>query len=287
MGTDALTQFDGTLRGAASKLTGLFNLAPGPTAVLGFLAEGVFKGIRLGIEIRRKQMELNAALDQRIRARSFVRVPIAINLAETEFRNFYSNKANLAAFPVLKELGEEIAEFDRTGGLVSPATRAKLEAARVLAPVLTSDAELARSDHQALREMFLISLDPTRQAFRVLVEEYVRLYPDREFTVGDYFNLAANYWKDKLALEIREVDRAQVEAQEELDRAVSGLVRGAFLGDEGGASKLLGLVKELKKQAIDGKIKGLQDKLAAATGDERSALQRQIENLTKWKTRLG
>ncbi|MDW8356286.1 MAG: hypothetical protein RMK57_17460, partial [Bryobacterales bacterium] len=101
MGNEALGQFDATLRGAASKLTNLFNLAPGPTAVLGFLAEGVFKGIRLGIEIRRKQNELNAALDQRIRARSFIRTPIVVNLTETDFRNFYDNKANLAAFPVL------------------------------------------------------------------------------------------------------------------------------------------------------------------------------------------
>ncbi|HXG35034.1 MAG TPA: hypothetical protein VNJ11_16835 [Bryobacteraceae bacterium] len=287
MGNDALAQLEGTLRGAASRLGGLFNLGAGPTAVLGFLAEGVFKGVRLGLEIRRRQAELNAALDQRIRARSLVRTPIAINLAETEFRNFYDNKANVAAFAVLAELAEEIAEYDRTGGLVSKATRARLELARVLAPALTSDPELVRSDHAGLRDMFLIGLDPTRRTLRGLIEEFLRLYPDSELTVGAYFDLAADFWKDKLALEIQAISRAQIEAQAELDQSVRSLVRGAFLGDEGGAAKILGLVKELKKQSIDARIKGLQDKLGNAPADQRAALQKQIEDLTKWKARLA
>lgn len=287
MGNDALAQLEGTLRGAASRLGGLFNLGAGPTAVLGFLAEGVFKGVRLGLEIRRRQAELNAALDQRIRARSLVRTPIAIDLAETEFRNFYDNKANLAAFPVLAELAEEIAEYDRTGGLVSKATRARLELARVLAPALTSDPELVRSDHAGLRDMFLIGLDPTRRTFRGLIEEFLRLYPDSELTVGAYFDLAADFWKDKLALEIQAISRTQIETQAELDHSVRSLVRGAFLGDEGGAAKILGLVKELKKQSIDARIKGLQDKLGNAPADQRAALQKQIEDLTKWKARLA
>jgi hypothetical protein len=287
VGNNALAQLEGTLRGAASKLGGLFNLAPGPTAVLGFLAEGVFKGVRLGLEIRRRQNELNAALDQRIRARSFVRTPIVVNLAETDFRNFYDNKANVAAFPVLAELAEEIAEYDRTGGLVSKATRARLELARLLAPALASDPELVRPDHAAFRDMFLIGLDPTRRTFRILLDEYLRLYPDSELTVGAYFDLAADFWKDKLALELQAISRAQIEAQAELDQSVRSLVRGAFLGDEGGAAKILGLVKDLKKQSIDSRIKTLQDKLASAPGDERAALQKQIEDLTKWKTRLA
>ncbi len=287
MGNDALAQLEGTLRGAASRLGGLFNLGAGPTAVLGFLAEGVFKGVRLGLEIRRRQAELNAALDQRIRARSLVRTPIAIDLAETEFRNFYDNKANLAAFPVLAELAEEIAEYDRTGGLVSKATRARLELARVLAPALTSDPELVRSDHAGLRDMFLIGLDPTRRTFRGLIEEFLRLYPDSELTVGAYFDLAADFWKDKLALEIQAISRAQIETQAELDDSVRSLVRGAFLGDEGGAARILGLVKELKKQSIDARIKGLQDELGNAPADQRAALQKQIEDLTKWKARLA
>ncbi len=287
MGNDALAQLEGTLRGAASRLGGLFNLGAGPTAVLGFLAEGVFKGVRLGLEIRRRQAELNAALDQRIRARSLVRTPIAIDLAETEFRNFFDNKANLAAFPVLAELAEEIAEYDRTGGLVSKATRARLELARVLAPALTSDPELVRSDHAGLRDMFLIGLDPTRRTFRGLIEEFLRLYPDSELTVGAYFDLAADFWKDKLALEIQAISRAQIETQAELDDSVRSLVRGAFLGDEGGAAKILGLVKELKKQSIDARIKGLQDELGNAPADQRAALQKQIEDLTKWKARLA
>lgn len=287
MGNDALGQLEGTLRGAASKLGALFHLGAGPSTVLGFLAEGVFKGVRLGLEIRRRQNELNAALDQRIRARSFVRTPIAVNLAETDFRNFYDNKANLAAFPLLAELAEEIGEYDRTGGLISKAARARLELARVLAPVLTSDPELVRSDHAGLRDMFLIGLDPTRRTFRVLIEEFLRLYPDSDLTVAAYFDLAADFWKDKLALEIQAISRAQIEAQAELDQSVRNLVRGAVLGDEGGVAKILGLVKELKKQCIDSRVKTLQDQLANAPGEERAAIQKQIEDLAKWKTRLG
>ncbi len=128
---DALAQFESTVTSSATKIASLANLAAGPTAVVGFLAEGVFKGIRLGMAINAKAKEINAKLDSTIRARSFIRTPIVLDLGEVDFRNFYENKANIAAFPVLSEMAREIAEFDNTGGLVLPATKAKLQAALV------------------------------------------------------------------------------------------------------------------------------------------------------------
>jgi len=287
MPDDTLTQFESTVTGSATRIANLANLGAAPTAVLGFLAEGVFKGIRLGLAIRSKATEINAKLDSTIRARSFVRVPIVVDLGEVDFSNFYENKANIAAFPVLNEMSIEIAEFDSTGGLVSPATRVKLQAARALAEPLTDDPQLIRPGNAELRKMFSIGLDPTKQTFRTLVQEYVKLYPDMELTVGRYFEIAADFWRDKLEFEIAAINNAQLEAQQELNQAVRQLIRGAFLGDEGFASKALDLSTKLKKISIENQIKELQGKLADAPADKQADIQSQIDKLSAWKERLG
>jgi hypothetical protein len=288
MPDDALAQFENTVTGSATKIASLVNLAAGPTAVVGFLAEGIFKGIRLGMAIRSRAREINAKLDSTIRARSFVRTPIVVDLGEVDFRNFYDNKAvNIAAFPVLAEMGTEIAEFENTGGLVSAATKARLQAARALAEPLTNDPALNRPDNAELKKMFAIGLDPTKRTFRTLVEEYVKLYPDVDVTVGNYFDIAADFWRDKLQLEIAAIATAQLESQKELNQAVRQLIRDAFLGDEGFATKALGLATNLKKISIDKQIEELQKKLATAPDDKRADIQGQIDKLTEWKERLG
>jgi len=241
MPDDTLTQFESTVTGSATRIANLANLGAAPTAVLGFLAEGVFKGIRLGLAIRSKATEINAKLDSTIRARSFVRVPIVVDLGEVDFSNFYENKANIAAFPVLNEMSIEIAEFDSTGGLVSPATRVKLQAARALAEPLTDDPQLIRPGNAELRKMFAIAA----------------------------------------------INNAQLEAQQELNQAVRQLIRGAFLGDEGFASKALDLSTKLKKISIENQIKELQGKLADAPADKQADIQSQIDKLSAWKERLG
>ena len=287
MPDDALTQFENIVTGSATKIANLVNLAPGPTAVLGFLAEGVFKGIRLGMAIRSKAREINAKFDRTIRARSFIRTPIVVDLGEVDFRNFYENKANIAAFPVLSEMAAEIAEFEDSGGLVSAITKSKLQAARALAEPLTNDPALTRSDNAELRKMFAIGLDPTRRTFRTLVTEYVKLYPDVVVTVGGYFDIASDFWRDKLELEIASITKAELDAQEELNHAVSQLIRDAFLGEEGFASKALGLATHLKIISIDEQIEELQTKLANAAEDKKADIQAKIDKLDAWKARLG
>ena len=287
MPNDTLSQFESTVTGSATKIADLVNLAAGPTAVMGFLAEGVFKGIRLGMAIRAKAKEINAQLDSTIRARSIVRTPIVVDLSEVDFRNFFENAANRAAFPVLNEMGPEIAEFNNTGGLVSEPTRQKLEAVRALAEPLTNDPDLNDPNNAELREMFGIGLDPTRQTFRTLVEEYLKLYPGGDVTVGGYYDIAADFWRDKLELEVDAINAAQLAAQQELNQAVRQLVRDAFLGDEGFASKALGLATDLKKISIDNQIAELQEKLASAPDDDKPAIEAQIAKLNDWKTRLG
>jgi hypothetical protein len=287
MADDALTQFENTITGSATKIASLANLAAGPTAVLGFLAEGVFKGIRLGIAIRAKAREINAELDNTIRARSLVRTPIVVDLDEVNFRNFYENRANIAAFPVLREMAAEISEFELSGGLVSSATKAKLQAARALAESLTNDPTLDSPDNVELRNMFAIGLDPTKRTFRTLVEEYVKLYPDIALTIRGYFDIAADFWRDKLELEIDSITNAELEAQEALNAAVSQLIRGAFLGEEGFASKALDLATNLKKISIDKQIEQLQAKLTNAPENKKADIQAQIDKLNAWKARLG
>ncbi len=287
MPNDTLSQFESTVTGSATKIADLVNLAAGPTAVMGFLAEGVFKGIRLGMAIRAKAKEINAQLDSTIRARSIVRTPIVVDLSEVDFRNFFENAANRAAFPVLNEMGPEIAEFNNTGGLVSEPTRQKLEAVRALAEPLTNDPDLNDPNNAELREMFGIGLDPTRQTFRTLVEEYLKLYPGGDVTVGGYYDIAADFWRDKLELEVDAINAAQLAAQQELNQAVRQLVQDAFLGDEGFASKALGLATDLKKISIDNQIAELQEKLASAPDDDKPAIEAQIAKLNDWKTRLG
>ena len=287
MPNDTLSQFESTVTGSATKIADLVNLAAGPTAVMGFLAEGVFKGIRLGMAIRAKAKEINAQLDSTIRARSIVRTPIVVDLSEVDFRNFFENAANRAAFPVLNEMGPEIAEFNNTGGLVSEPTRQKLEAVRALAEPLTNDPDLNDPNNAELREMFGIGLDPTRQTFRTLVEEYLNLYPGGDVTVGGYYDIAADFWRDKLELEVDAINAAQLAAQQELNQAVRQLVQDAFLGDEGFASKALSLATDLKKISIDNQIAELQEKLASAPDDDKPAIEAQIAKLNDWKTRLG
>ena len=287
MPDDALTQFENTVTGSATKIANLVNLAPGPTAVLGFLAEGVFKGIRLGMAIRSKAREINAKFDRTIRARSFIRTPIVVDLGEVDFRNFYENKANIAAFPVLSEMAAEIAEFEDSGGLVSAITKSQLQAARALAEPLTNDPALTQSDNAELRKMFAIGLDPTRRTFRTLVNEYVKLYPDVDVTVGGYFDIASDFWRDKLELEIASITKAELDAQEELNHAVSQLIRDAFLGDEGFASEALGLATNLKIISIDKQIEDLQARLINAPEDQKADIQAKINKLNAWKARLG
>ena len=216
-----------------------------------------------------------------------MRTPIVVDLSEVDFRNFFENAANRAAFPVLNEMGPEIAEFNNTGGLVSEPTRQKLEAVRALAEPLTNDPDLNDPNNAELREMFGIGLDPTRQTFRTLVEEYLKLYPGGDVTVGGYYDIAADFWRDKLELEVDAINAAQLAAQQELNQAVRQLVRDAFLGDEGFASKALGLATDLKKISIDNQIAELQEKLASAPDDDKPAIEAQIAKLNDWKTRLG
>ena len=284
---DALTKFQTTITSSATRLANLTNLAAGPTAVVGFLAEGVFKGIRLGLQIRAKAREVSAKLDNTIRARSFVRNPIEVNLTELSFRNFFENSANLAAFPVLQEMAPELEEFKATEGFVSSTTRDRLEVARALAVPLTNDPQLLRPENAELREMFQIGMDPNKRTFRNLVQEYLELYPDREMTVKRYQDLAADFWREKLALEVKQLDTLQIAAQQELNQAISQLVREAFLGDDGFALKALGLAKNLKKLSIEGDIAELQRELATAPASKKASIQARIDNLNAWKARLG
>ena len=287
MSNDNLTQLEGTVTGAATKIGNLVNLATGPTAVVSFVTEGVFKGVRLALDIRRKAREISAQLADSLRARSILRSPIVVDLSQTEFLNFYQNEVNLAAFPVLDEMGPELDEFDATGGLPSEETKAKLKAARFLAPAITNDPELTQPNRQELREMFANRIGAGEQNFRRMVEEYVKLYPEGELTFDGYLNIAEDFWKDRLAIELTAVEKARLDAEVKLKTAVRELVRGAFLGDDGFALKTLGLVKDLRKSSIDKEITTLQLELADASADDKTKIQKRIDDLTAMKGRLG
>ena len=64
-------------------------------------------------------------------------------------------------------------------------------------------------------------------------------------------------------------------------------MRGAFLGDDGFALKTLGLVKDLRKSSIDKEITTLQLELADASADDKTKIQKRIDDLTAMKGRLG
>jgi len=280
---ESLAQAEKTIKGAATVLTNLFNVAAGPTALVGFLAEGVFKGIRLGISIHGAQQQANAALNARIRARSILRMPIVVNLGDVLVRQFYSSGQHRTIFP---EIGQafkrEVTEFFSTDENPSAQTFRILGVACDLIPKMRAALKFPERDLQELLGVWLI---PGRPNYRKVVLEYVRLFPEDEMTYKDHYNRLSDFWKDELELELTEIKRAQIEAQRELDQKVRKLVKDAILGDQGFANEVLGLAKDLKKISVEEKIDGL--KKAKPTSPQPGDVQAEIDALTAYLGRLG
>jgi hypothetical protein len=283
--TDSLTRIENTIKSGTTTLTNLLNLAPGPTAIAGFIAEGVFKAIRLGIAIRQAQRAASAALEQKIRAQSILRQPVVVDLSELSFRSFYRNPINRLVFPAFEQhFSKELDEFDQTGG--NPSARAVqiLQAAKELVPIFANDPELRR--HSDLAAIFEISLIPEVRNTRSVVLEYVTLFPERDLTYREHYERLKDFWKDKLEIENANIDRLQLEAQQELDNAVKELVNKAIFDETGGfVASSLGLAKKLKRISVEEEIAELTElKKTALNKDE---IQKRIDELTKLKERLA
>lgn len=274
---DSLSQVESTIKGGVNNLTALLNVPASPTAAIGFVAEGIFKAIRLGRDIKAAQDKANAALEDKIRAQSILRTPIVVDLSPLELRTFYKDPITRMAFPALKQFQKELDEFDQSGGNPSAETLEVLKAAKALVPILKGDPTLKQ--HPDLKQLFTIGLNPDQSNVRELVLEYMRLFPDGELPYSDHYSRMESFWKDKLQLELQGLQQAQIDAQQALDQAVSGLVKSAILDPQQGlAAQALGLAKKLKLNAIDAEIAKLQ---AANPSDPK------IQALQDWKTRIN
>src|SRR5437867_3504767 len=111
-----LNQIQTSITSGATTLSNLLNLAPGPSAIAGFIAEGVFKAIKLGVAIHNAAKQASANLQAKIQAQSVLRSAIVVDLGLLEFQSFYGNTSNFVAFPAFEQFTPEILEFNQTGG---------------------------------------------------------------------------------------------------------------------------------------------------------------------------
>lgn len=284
-----LNQIQTSITGGATTLTNLLNLAPGPTAIAGFIADGVFKAIKLGVAIRSASAKASADLKAKIQAQSILRSPIVVDLSLLQFQSFYGIKSNFIAFPAFDQFTPEILEFNRTGGNPSPETLRTLMAAKDFVPALQNDPEL--SQHPEIAGIFSISMgDPLRdRPVRDLVLAYVALFPDALMTAQQHADRLSDFWKDQLVISLGAIDRAQLDAQAALNSAIRTLVTNAIFDTQTGLlPSSLDLAKKLKKAGIDAEIAKLtQQKQAASAQSDKDKLQAQIDKLTAFKTRIG
>ena len=282
-----LAQAQTTITKGVSTITSLLNLAPGPTAVAGFVAEGIFKAIQLGVSIHKAQQAANASLDLKVRCMDLVRLPVSVNLDQLELQSFYENQMNLAAFPAFKQFSSELKEYSDTGGNPSPKTLRILAAAMDLVPVLQDDPELV--DHPDMAGLFGIGLDPTRASIHELVLAYVELFPQGALPYRAHYDRLGDFWKSQLTISLGEIDQAQIAAQTSLNQAIRTLVSNAILDPTSGALATgLAFAKNLKSLAVTDQITDLTAKKAKAKTDaEKAAIQADIDALTKFKTRLA
>lgn len=243
--TNSLGQIESTITSAGKTLTDVFNIAPGPTAVAGFLAEGVFKAIRLGIAIKKAQDQTNAQLEASIRAQSILRTPIPVDLSEMDVRSFYKGRKHVNPFAVIgQQFKQEVDEFLQTGGNPSPRTFQVLKAARALVPRVHRNLKF---EDQDLQEVLGVWLRPDSPDFRSMVFEYLRLFPEADLSYREHYDRMADFWKDKLEIELKNITAAQIEAQTALDNQVRTLIKDVIFSEAGFAAKSLDLLKELKK----------------------------------------
>ncbi len=268
-------------------ITSLLNLAPGPTAVAGFVAEGIFKAIKLGVAIRAAQRAASARLDATIRAMDVLRTPIVVDLTNLELQSFYLNDANLDAFPGFSEFAPELQEFKNTGGNPKLETKRVLIAAKGIVPALQDDPDL--SDHPELQSIFSIGLDPLKQSGRQLVMAYLVLFPDGQMPYQRHYDRLGDFWKNQLTIALGDIDQSVLDAQAGLDSAIRDLVINAIFDAQGGLlTSSLDLAKQLKRSSIDERIAALTKQKAKATDDAAKAkIQADIDKLTAFKTRLA
>lgn len=283
----SLAMASDSITGGVRSLTKLLNLAPGPTAVAGFVADGIFKAIKLGVAIRAQQKAANAALDAKIRAQSVLRTPIVVDLTPLELRTFYMNPVNLIAFPGFREFAAELGEFQETGGNPSVATQRVLLAAKSIVPALQIDPEL--NDHPDLASLFTLSMNPVKPPAREFVLAYLALFPEDQLPYSAQYDRLSEYWKLQLGISLGAIDQATLNAQADLNTAVKGLVTNAIFDTTAGLLPAsLALAKTLKKAAIDDEIAALNTKLAATTdAAAKAAIQASITKLTAWKGQLA
>ena len=253
--------------------------------MIGFVAEGIFKAVRLGIAIKKAQEQANAELDAKIRAQSILRTPIVVDLSELDVRSFYEGGKHTNPFAVIGEqFDEEIKEFFDTGGNPSPHTFQILKAARQLVPQVH---RTLRFEDEDLQQLLGIWLNPGNPDFRAMVLEYLHLFPDAELPYRDHYERMGNFWKDKLEIALKGITRAQIEAQAEIDARVHTLVTSAIFGESGFGAKVLDLSKKLKKASIDQEIARLEEEKKTSPQQQKDGIDAKIDALKKHKARIG
>jgi hypothetical protein len=240
---------EGTVKKAASQISSLIGLGTSATNVVGILADGVFKAVQLGRQIRAAQQKANADLEAKIRAAGILSTPIVVDLGLLELITFYERTRNFEAFPALNEFKQEADELNSRKA--SPETQALLKAAKVLVPILQDDPKL--EGHPELAKIFDTASQTNSPNVRQLVQEYMRLFPEGELSYREHYTRLEGFWKDKLELELGNISRAQLEAQPALDQQVSELIKTAIFGDRSFADQALNLVKNLKDIATNKK----------------------------------
>lgn len=281
---ERLSLVENTVSQGAGALSNLLNVGIGPAAITGFIAEGIFKGIRLGRAIKRARRQRNETLDTRVRARGVLRTPIVLDLSDLDFLSFYIDPVTLLAFPALEQFKNDIAVLRDKRAAAPDDVKRRLKAARQLVLLLKDDPDLSKPDHQDLRAIFEVSFTPEAPDLVRIVNEYAELFPEEEMTYREHYARMREYWKDQIVLEVRAIQKTQIEEQEELSRQVSGLVTDSISGNESFAGKALGLAANLKVNSLDKRIEELTE--AKDTSDDPVAIDTRITHLKAHRERL-
>ncbi|MBI3680858.1 MAG: hypothetical protein HY235_10735 [Acidobacteria bacterium] len=289
---EKLQNFQSTVGGLLSKATSLANIPIGPTAAIGFAAETVFRLVRLGFAIRRAQLEANKQLSDAVRLEDIPRESIALNLNDAVLENKIRSGEFEAQFPeAAEQFLEEIETFRSNAPLAVPRRTRRLLAFAVRhVPALVRDGRLESPELQHLFGRFLHPLAPD---YRRVIGEMEQMLPAPDLDTESHLARTRDSFTRSLELSRLRLNQLTAAEQSELNQAISGLVTDAILGSAGLASKTTDFLVSRKKLQIDEEIESNEAEKAKIPDDQPDAaarrleISKRIEELRKWKARLG
>lgn len=284
---DKLKSVQDTVVGGLTKSLTLAGVSGVPLLVGGFVAEAVFRVVRLCARIREKQHELEKKMEEAVRDRDIVRQPIYEDIDQAAAWVFFQPAGAAARdFPeIYEQLRPEIEEVVNKPLNARPeARRALLFAYRFLTRVYEQNRFV---ENPVLDELFGAWIDPGAPQYGHIAREAARLFPDDGMlTPGHLMEAAEDYFLSKLKSEIGELHEIEENAQKEMAKAFKELILGALVGDEGAVARTLKFAKDVRLEKLGEQIDKLKEELKTADKSRKDWIEQRIKELESLQERI-